>query len=96
MTLRQKIQADTVVVQASGMVTADMDGQWVMMSVESGKYYSLDPVGSRIWDLIERPRTVNALVAALLTEYKVEEEQCRTNVSDFLNEMIEKGLVAVI
>lgn len=96
MTLRQIVCADTVVTQASGMVAADMDGQWVMMSVEHGKYYSLDPVGSRIWDLIERPLTVNGLVAALLAEYNVEEEQCRTNVSDFLNEMIEKGLVSVM
>jgi len=95
MTSQQKLGADTKVVRVSGMVAADMDGQWVMLNIENGKYFSLNPVGSRIWDLLDRPLSIKDLVAALLTEYKVEEKQCRTNVSFFLNRMIEIGLVAV-
>ncbi|MDD5711442.1 MAG: lasso peptide biosynthesis PqqD family chaperone [Smithellaceae bacterium] len=96
MTLPGNLHTDTLVVRAEGIVATAMDGQWVMMSVENGRYYSLDPVGSRIWDLIKSPLTVNELVATLLTEYEVEEEQCRTNVTIFLNEMIKKGLVAIV
>ncbi len=96
MTLPENLHKNTVVVRAEGMVATDMDGQWVMMSVENGKYYSLDPVGSRIWDLIERPFAIKDIVCVLLSEYKVAEKQCRTDVALFLNDMIERGLVDVV
>jgi hypothetical protein len=95
MTFKGKIGENTMVARAAGLLATDMDGQWVMMSVENGRYYNLNPVGSRIWDLIEKPLAVGDLVRALLAEYKVEEEQCRTSVSAFLAEMIQKGLVTV-
>ncbi len=96
MTLKQILSADTLVVRAAGIVATDMDGQWVMMSIENGKYYSLDAVASRIWDLIEKPLAMKDIVAALLTEYRVEEEQCRTGVADFLKGMIAKRLIAIV
>ncbi len=95
MKLRHKIGADTVVAQTFGVVAADMDGECVMMSVKNGKYYSLDPIGNRIWKLIERPLAVHELITVLLTEYHVEEEQCRRDVFIFLDKMIEDGMVAI-
>jgi hypothetical protein len=95
MTTSRRLSVDTTVSHTSGLVAADMGGQTVIMSIENGKYYSLDGIGSRIWELIGKPCTVRDLVTALLAEYEVEEERCQDNVLVFLNKMIDDGLITV-
>lgn len=91
----REIGFDTVVAQATGLVAADMDGEKVMLNIEKGKYYGLDGVGSRIWELIEKPHTVRAIVAKLLEEYDVEEKNCQDDVLAFLNKLHDQGLVVI-
>ncbi|MEM5769790.1 MAG: lasso peptide biosynthesis PqqD family chaperone [Bacillota bacterium] len=93
MNLAKEIGVDTVVVQNPGLVAADMDGEKVMLNIEKGKYYGLDAIGSRIWELIEQPHTVQEVVEALLKEYDVEEATCRQDVLEYLNTLHEQGLV---
>jgi len=68
----------------------------VMMSVENGEYFGLDPVGSRIWDLIENPIRIDSLVDLLLEEFDVSKEQCESDTFEFLNELREKNLLLII
>jgi hypothetical protein len=69
------------------------DGDWlaakvgdelVMMSAAKGNYIGLSAVGARIWDLIETPRTLESLCAALVDEYNVDPSICRMEVNSFL------------
>lgn len=91
----KEIGIDSTVSQSAGLVAADMDGQKVMLNIDKGKYYGLDDIGSRIWELIEKPRTVRELVAVLLQEYDVEDEICQRDVLAFLNKLHAQGLIAV-
>jgi hypothetical protein len=75
------------------VVAADMDGETVMLSIASGKYYGIDAVGSRIWELLSEPKTMSELVQSLREEYDVEPEQCRADVVDFLHYLCGEGLV---
>lgn len=90
------IEEDTVVTHAAGLVAADLDKQKVMMSIESGKYYGLDSVGSRIWELIGKQHTVRELVLELVKEYDVEEVTCRRDVLVFLNKLYDQGLIDIV
>ena len=90
------IQLETVVVQAGGLIAADMDGEKAMMSVEKGKYYGLDAVGSRIWELIDQPVTVKEVTKALLEEYDMEENTCQRDVYIFLNKLYNEGLISIV
>jgi len=66
-----------------------------MMSVENGKYYGLDDIGSRIWELIERPVKVSDLIDTLLERFDVDRETCEIDVLKFLNELNEDKILAV-
>ena len=90
------IGADVFVSQAAGMVASDLDGKKVMMNIESGKYFGLDSVGSRIWELIEKPLAFNELVLELLKEYDIEEKTCQQDVLAFLNKLHDQGLVDIV
>ena len=83
----------TVLSRRAGLMTADMNGSAVMMDIMTGKYYNLGQVGGRIWELLEEPMTVSALVAKLTAEYDVSAEQCRADIAPFLQTLLERGLI---
>lgn len=87
------IKDDTKVTRMVEVVAADMDGETVMLSIASGKYYGIDAVGSRIWELLAEPKTMSELVQLLGEEFAVEPEQCRNDVAEFLNYLCGEGLV---
>lgn len=83
----------TVLSRRMGLMTADMNGSAVMMDIMSGKYYNLGEVGGRIWELLEEPMTVTALVQKLTAEYDVSAAQCRADIEPFLNTLLDRGLL---
>ena len=76
--------------------TNDMDGESVMMSIEQGNYYGLDPTGGRIWALIAEPVSVAALLETLAGEFDVEVDVCATDTLRFLNELLEHSIIEVV
>jgi hypothetical protein len=75
------------------IVSGKMDDEIVMMSIEQGEYYGINPVGSRIWELLEQPRTAAGLCDILLEEYDVPAEECRRDVLEFLRQLFARKLV---
>jgi hypothetical protein len=72
-----------------------LDDEVVMMSAQKGEYYGLDSIGSRIWEIIQEPVEISQIVKILLNEYEISEEQCTTDVTAFLNELLNKELIAI-
>ena len=95
MTSEQSIQLDSVATRDESLMFSDLDGETVMMSTESGKYYGLDDIGSRIWELIEQPHSVGDLCDTLITEFEVDRDTCQQHVLDFLEELKDEGIVTV-
>jgi hypothetical protein len=91
----EKLTLQTIVKRNPEMVTSTIDSEIVMMSIDNGEYYGLDEIGSRIWELLEDPITVEKLASDLLVEFEVEEETCYADTLDFLNDLIEKKLVFI-
>jgi len=77
----------------SRTISGRLHDELVMMDIEQGKYFSLNPVATRIWDLLEKPLTEDELCVILIDEYDVEPERCRLEVSEHLKEMVRMGLV---
>jgi Coenzyme PQQ synthesis protein D (PqqD). len=79
----------------SQIIDGELEDSQVMMHLEKGKYFGLNPVGKRIWDLIQQPKGFDEIVENLLNEFNVEKERCEVEVKSFLdnaiqNEVIEK------
>lgn len=88
-----EISADSIVSRSREIVAGEIDDEIVMMSVEKGAYYALDPIGSSIWELIETPIKVSELVDRLLFMYDVERETCERDVMTFLKKLHENGIL---
>jgi len=57
--------------------------------------YSFNGTGSSIWQMLETPKTVDELVAAVAQEYDAEQERVEKDVREFLGEMLSVGLAEV-
>ncbi len=65
----------------------------VMLNVAAGKYFGLNAVAARIWELLERPMTVAELCAQICEEFEVDKQTCETAVLTFADEIINNGIV---
>lgn len=91
---RTALSMSTTVVVSSQQISCDVADEAVLLSMQTGEYYGLNPVGASIWRLIQQPRTVAGLVVALMDEYDgVTADECRGEVLSFLEEMIALELV---
>jgi hypothetical protein len=89
------LSIQSVVVAAAAQVSADLAGEVVILNLADGVYYGLDPVGARIWALLQEPRTVAELRDAMLAEYEVEPERCERDILMLLRELAAAGLISV-
>ena len=85
----------SVVVAGPGQVSCDLDGETVILSVASGLYYGLDPVGTNIWNKLQSQRTVQEIRDELLREYDVDPERLERELLALLEQFAEHGLVDV-
>lgn len=74
-------------------ISGRLHDELVMMDIDKGKYFALNPVATRIWDLLENPLAIDELCTLLLEEYEVSIEQCTEEVAELLKEMVRLGLV---
>lgn len=89
------IGMETVVTRAEGFSTAQVQDDLMMLNVEQGAYYSLDPIGAEIWKLLEQPASVQKIVDQLQERYAVTPQQCQADVLAFLEEMQKNGMILV-
>jgi len=68
----------------------------VLADVELGKYFSLNPVASDIWEILKKPVSKEEVVEKLYDTYEIDLEVCHHEVSRFINDMMDKGLVSKI
>lgn len=89
------INLDSTVRRAEGFTTAPIHDELMMLNVEQGSYYSLDPIAAEIWLILEQPSRVADLVERLQQRYAVTPEQCQADVLEFLGEMQKNGMILV-
>lgn len=92
----------TELVRAECQVTSDPDilfsaigNEIVLMSVQTGKYYGLDPIGADIWLRMQSPISVAALCAGLSDAYDAPINEISQDVIDLLGRLSAEGLVVL-
>jgi hypothetical protein len=98
MKMRERVQLTDNTVLARNhtrFLVSALGEETVMMNLENGDYLGINPVGTAIWHLLEQPATPQQLIAALMNEYEVSQEQCTQEVNAFLQQMIDNEVVII-
>ena len=93
--LERLIADDATPVVADQMLSADLDGEVVMINLSKGVYYGLEGVGSRVWELVQERRTLREMREEILTEYDVEPKRLEQDLQAVLGKMVDQGLIEV-
>lgn len=83
----------SVVRHNPAIVFTDLDDIIVMMDVDEGCYHELDPIGAKIWKLIEKPRPVADICERLSDDFEVTPDACLSDVLAYLNQALELGII---
>ena len=70
------------------------DGEAVLLDIESGEYFALNSVGSRIWELSDGTRSTAEIVSVICDEFEVAEDVAMADVREVLDELEKEKLVA--
>lgn len=71
----------------------ELSGETVLLNLASGQYYSLDEIGTRMWVLLAEHGEIESVIAALLQEYEVKEQQLRVDLDKLISDFTKQGLL---
>lgn len=84
---------DTIISRNGTLLEAEVDGEIVALNVDSGTCYGFNGTATRIWSMIEQPRSLGEICEALVTQFAVEPDDCRRDVVGLLRELQADGLI---
>ncbi len=89
MNLNQKIIfSDTVFAQ-------EVDGEMVLLDMNSENYFGLDEVGTSIWQAMQESGSLEEVYQAMLEQYEVEPEVLEKDLLDFAQKLSDSGLAEI-
>lgn len=89
------LTTNSTIVAAKDQVSCDLGGEAAILNVKSGVYYGLDPVGARIWSLLQEPCSVQSIRDTIQAEYDVTAERCEQDILELLSKLEREGLVQI-
>lgn len=83
-------------IEADAVAWREVDGEFVLISVETTCYYSLNSTGSDAWRiLLEGPQTAASIASALAARHGLDPTTIHGEVSALLEQLRSEGLVRV-
>lgn len=77
------------------VVTQKVGDEMVLLDLESGVYYGLDAVGSRIWELLTEHGHLRVVLETMTEEYEVTPEILQQDLLHLVQELQARGLIQV-
>ena len=86
------ITTEDIVIAPSVRETASEDGA-VLLDIQQGICFSLNPVGLKIWELLKKRYSVDQIADALAQDFPVSRSQLFSDVVEFLQALEAKRLI---
>jgi hypothetical protein len=77
----------------SRLVWRVVDGEALIVDLASGRFFSLDRVGTEVWTGLKNGLDLAQIVEAIATTYGIDEQTVRRDVDDLLDELSQEGLL---
>ena len=75
------------------VVDTQVGEETVLLHLESGMYFGLDPLSARIWEHLKSDTDTETICGVIAGEYGEPLGKIQKDVSDFLSDMLENGLL---
>jgi len=89
------ISASSTIRIRDQIIAAQLEDGTVALNVASGEYYNLNPMASWIWGKLGEQQQAESLLNALLETYDVDRERGWRDLTRFIQQMDDAGLILV-
>jgi hypothetical protein len=90
-----EIGQHTKVKISRNLLETKIDDEIVALDVSRGLCYGLDPIGSKIWDMLAEETSAHEICSKLVREFEVSEADCLSDVCKLLNQLKDDDLISV-
>jgi hypothetical protein len=85
-------------VQANNLVTRQIAGETIIVPIRGGvgelnAIFTLNPMGTMIWEMLSAATTDRAIVQSICQEYEVTPEEAGKDLAAFLDSLRAAGLI---
>ena len=91
----QPLSLDQIVRISDDTVFRELNGEAVLLQLDAGMYYGLDPVATRLWQLLDEHRNLRAVFDAALAEFEVGAETLERDLLHLVSELVTRRLVTL-
>ena len=89
------LSARSTVVAVKDQVSADLEGETVILGIDKALYYGVDEVGGRVWKLLREPTPVSTIRDQIVAEFDVDPETCERDLIAFLERLEAASLIDI-
>jgi hypothetical protein len=90
------LDSATVVKKSANQVSCVLNEEAAVLNLDRALYFGLSGVAAHIWDALQEPRSVAEICDDVMTQFDVASEVCRADVSSFVINMRDAGLVEIV
>jgi hypothetical protein len=83
------------IVPSDAVVTRVVNGATVLLNTDTGRYFTLDEIGSQAWAALTSSPTVHDACDRLLAEFDVDRAELERDIEALIARLTEQGLVEV-
>ena len=85
--------AQTILMPHPDVQSATMDGETVLLALDTGRYYTLNRVGTAIWDQCTGHTTMRDIHAVLCDSFEVSPDRAFDDLVVLANQLVQEGLL---
>lgn len=75
------------------IIAKDLQGETVLLNMKNGDYFTLNNMGTKVYDHICQGMTIKQITESLFEEYEVGYDQLRNDVLTLVDELRKKDIV---
>jgi hypothetical protein len=76
-----------------GVISEVLDGEAIIVNLETGAYYSLEGAGAEVWTAAESGATLETVIARVAAGFSSEPTEIAAGVTALVEELIDEGLL---
>lgn len=90
------IDLNDIVEANSNLMIADLEGEAVLLNIQTGRYFGLNEVGTTVWSLLKKPCSIEDILTHLQGMYDVSSDALKEDLLQFLTAMEKRNLLRII
>ena len=87
---------DIKVAVSDGVLFQELDGELVLLSLDTAEYFSLNEVGAKLWILITSGWSMRDILISFINQFDASEEQLAADIEVFLKHLLDHKLISVV